>query len=357
LDKELSFIENLKDRVEINIHRTKRDFKEVILSFLSALYGFAVVFRRYIYENEIIVKKKRLPKPVVSIGNFSVGGTGKTPAVISLAKKLQKQGFNVVVLSRGYKRKSKGTILVSDGKKIFVSWEEAGDEPYLIASYGIPVVVSSSRYKAGKFALEHLSVDIFLLDDGFQHYQLDRDIDIVLVDATKPFWEDELLPLGRLREPINIALNYVDMFLLTKTFSLSKLERERIYYHLTKYFKPVYIAEEKFNKLTNFKDDFPIDILKGKHIGVFSGLGNNQQFFNTMTKLSKIYNFCISSYYEFPDHHDYKRFSLPNVCVDFWITTEKDYIKLPTKQNILALKYEMEVPSEMVREILYRLKL
>jgi len=321
-------------------------------------YGLIVVSRRYIYENEIFVRKKKLPKPVISIGNISVGGTGKTPTVIETAKKLQEKGFNVVVLSRGYKRKSKGTVLVSDGKRIFVNWQEAGDEPYLIAKYGIPVVVSKSRYKAGKYALKHLqNVDIFILDDGFQHYQLDRDIDIVLVDATRPFWEDDLLPLGRLREPVHIALNYIDMFILTKTYSLSRIERERIYYHLTKYFKPVFVAEESFSKLTNFKDDFPLDILKGKHIGVFAGLGNNQQFFNTMRKLAKKYKFCIDSFIEFPDHHDYKNFDLPAIDVDYWITTEKDFIKLPENDRVLALKYEIKLPSDYISNILYRLKL
>ncbi len=354
----MNFSESFKDKWQITFHNLKKDLIETFLTFLAVIYGFVVVLRRYIYENSIFVRKRKLPKPVISIGNISVGGTGKTPVVIATAKKLQEEGYNVVVLSRGYKRKSRGTILVSNGKNIFVkSWEEAGDEPYLIASYGIPVVVSSSRYKAGKYALKYLPVDIFLLDDGFQHYQLDRDIDIVLVDATRPFWEDNLLPLGRLREPINIALNYIDIFVLTKTYSLSRIEKERVYYHLTKYFKPVFVAKEKFEKLTNFKDDFPIDILKGKHVGVFAGLGNNQQFFDAISKLAKEYNFCISAYKEFPDHYDYKKLDLPNVNVDFWITTEKDFVKLPYTQNILALKYEIELPSQYLSEILTRLNL
>ena len=357
MERENSPLEIFKDSFQIKAYKIKKEVLRTILSILAVIYGFVVVLRRYIYENEIFVRKKRLPKPVISIGNLSVGGTGKTPVVIETAKRLQEKGFNVVVLSRGYKRKSKGTLIVSNGKNIFVSWEEAGDEPYLIASYGIPVVVSSSRYKAGKHALKHLPVDIFLLDDGFQHYQLDRDIDVVLVDATRPFWEDDLLPLGRLREPISVALNYIDMFILTKTYTLSNIEKKRISYHLSKYFKPVFIAEEQFNRLTNFKDDFPIDILKDKNIGLFAGLGNNKQFFDAVSKLAKEYNFNIKAYKEFPDHYDYRKFSLPDVDVDFWITTEKDFIKLPNTDKILALKYEIKLPDKYIREITHRLNL
>lgn len=328
-----------------------KDVKEIGLEILAGIYGFGAIIRRELYESDIL-PKKRLPKPVISVGNLNTGGTGKTPIVIYLSKKLQSLGFNVVVLSRGYKRKSRGTLIVSDGNNIFHSWEKVGDEPYLIALNKIPIVVSNSRYKAGLKALEKLKVDIFILDDGFQHFQLERDIDIVVVDGTRPFWEDNLLPLGTLREPEDIAANHADVFILNKIASLSLVEKERLKLHLEKYLKPVFLTKEKFEKLTNLEKEFPLDILKNKKIGVFSGLGNNEQFFQLLERLSHKYNFCIKGFKSLPDHYDYKNFKLPNINIDYWITTEKDLIKIPHNKRILALKYEIELDDEFIRLIL-----
>ena len=331
-----------------------KEVKDFIFLFLSEIYGFFAVLRRDLYYSGIL-RQKVLPKPVISVGNINVGGTGKTPIVIDLAKKLQEKGYYVVVLSRGYKRKSRGTILVSDGKNIFVDWKMAGDEPYLIAKNGIPVVVSKNRYKAGMYILGKIPVDIFILDDGFQHYQLKRNVDIVVVDGTRPFWEDDLLPLGTLREPPEIAMEYADIFVLNKLFSLTNLEKKRLEYHLKKYLKPVYMSIEKFEKLTNFEDDFPLEILSRKKVGVFAGLGNNQQFFKIMEMLARKYNFCVSERVSFPDHYDYKRLELPDIDVDYWITTEKDFVKLEYTNRILALKYEVSFEEEFYKEILNRI--
>ncbi|RUM58844.1 MAG: tetraacyldisaccharide 4'-kinase [Persephonella sp.] len=331
-----------------------RELKEFILYFLSQVYGFFAVLRRDLYYNGFI-RQKSLPRPIISVGNLSVGGTGKTPIVIDIAKKLQERGYYVVVLSRGYKRKSRGTLLVSDGKKIYTDWKSAGDEPYLIAKYGIPVVVSKDRYKAGKFVLGKVDVDVFILDDGFQHYQLKRDVDIVVVDGTKPFWEDEVLPLGRLREPPEVAIEYADIFLINKVYTLDLIEIKRLEFHLEKYLKPVFVAKEKFEKLTNFEDDFPLDILYRKRVGLFAGLGNNKQFFKVMEKLSREYDFCITERISLPDHYNYKKLELPDVDVDYWITTEKDLVKLSYRYRILALKYEVSFDEKFYDELIDRI--
>ena len=328
--------------------------KEFVFLFLSEIYGFLAILRRDIYYSGLL-KQKVLPRPVISVGNINVGGTGKTPIVISIAKRLQEMGYYVVVLSRGYKRKSRGTVLVSDGKNVFVDWKTAGDEPYLIAKNGIPVVVSKDRYKAGKYVLGKLPVDIFILDDGFQHYQLKRNVDIVVVDGTRPFWEDDLLPLGSLREPPEAVIEYADILILNKLYTLTNLEIKRLEYHLKRYLKPVYLSKEKFEKLTNFEDDFPLEILTKKRVGIFAGLGNNNQFFRVMDSLSKKYNFCITERVSFPDHYDYKKLNLPDVDVDYWITTEKDFVKLEYTNRILALKYEVILDEEFYKEILSRI--
>ncbi len=333
-----------------------KDVKEIGLEILAGIYGFGAVLRRELYESGVL-PKKRLPKPVISVGNLSTGGTGKTPIVIFLSKKLQSLGFNVVVLSRGYKRKSRGTLIVSDGKNIFYDWEKVGDEPYLIALNKIPVVVSNSRYKAGLKALEKLKVDVFILDDGFQHFQLERDIDIVTVDGTRPFWEDNLIPLGSLREPEDIAANHADVFVLNKTTALSMVEKERLKLHLKKYLKPVFLTKERYEKFTDLEKEFPLNILENKKVGIFAGLGNNEQFFQLLERMSHKHNFCIKGLKSLPDHYDYKNFILPDIKIDYWITTEKDLIKIPFKKNILALKYEVELDEEFIKLILDKVNL
>ncbi len=319
----------------------------IFLNILSKVYNFSASFRRAVYTKKIL-KPKKLPVPVISIGNLSVGGTGKTPLTIFTAKKLQEKGYRVWVLSRGYKRKSKGTVIVSDGNSIFVPWEEAGDEPYLMAKNNIPVVVSYSRYKAGLKALNSFSVDIFLLDDGFQHFQLYRDLDILVVDATKPFWEDKPLPAGRLREPAEFY-RFADVIVVNR---LSRAKNpEKILEFLKNSEKQLFISEEKIENITDLKESKNINFLKGKEVGAFSGLGNNRQFFQTVKDLSHKIGFTVSQFISFPDHYNYKKLNLPKK--QLWLTTEKDIIKISQKQiekdNIFALKYSLNLPEDFVQ--------
>ncbi len=325
---------------------------KILLKFLSFLYGFLAFLRRYLYEHNIL-KKKKLPLPVISIGNLSVGGTGKTPLTIFTAKQLQKLGLKPCVLSRGYKRKTNDTIVVSDGEKIFVSWEYAGDEPYIMAKRGIPVVVSSERYKAGFLALEKIKPDLFILDDGFQHFQLERDINILIVDSTNPFWKDYLLPLGRLREPKSFY-QYADFFVITKLFNLTQEQKEKFFKEIKKFDKPFFIAKEKLSGVID-KDynKFDFSILEKKEIVVFAGLGNNKQFFDTVKRLSKDYNFKIKEFISFPDHFDYKNIDLPKA--DIYLTTEKDIIKID-KKNVFAVLYDFELADKYIHKILERVK-
>jgi len=301
-----------------------------------------------------ILKPKKLPRPVISIGNLSVGGTGKTPLTIYTAKKLIQTGFNVCVLSRGYKRKSDETLIVSDGNDIYVDWSYSGDEPYLIAKNGIPVVVSKSRYEGGIKALEFMEVDIFILDDGFQHFQLYRDIDIVTVDATKPFWNDRLLPEGRLREP-RMFYKYADVIVVNKLFSLKKQEIKKVVDRLKKLDKPFFLSSESVETVTDGYTEYPIEFLKGKKVGVFSGLANNQQFFNTVKDLSERFNFQVIEFVSFPDHYNYTDLKF-NKTPDLWLTTEKDLIKIKENTNIFALKYTLDLDPEYLNILIERLK-
>ena len=150
---------------------------------------------------------------VISIGNITAGGTGKTPMTMHIARRFVTEGSKVVILSRGYKGESKGIGLVSNGAEVLMSAKEAGDEPYMMAeklkgpgNSGVPVIVGADRYKAGLFAIEKFSPDLILLDDGFQHIALARDKNIVLIDAKTDLQNARLLPAGMLREPITSAL-------------------------------------------------------------------------------------------------------------------------------------------------------
>ena len=318
-----------------------------MLKLLSKIYGSLAKGRRYLYEKGLI-KKRRLPVPVISIGNLSVGGTGKTPLTIFTAQKLIEKGYSVAVLSRGYKRKSRGVVIVRDREKILADWTEAGDEPFLMAKNGIPVVVSKSRYEAGIKAVEKINPDIIILDDGFQHFQLHRDVNILVVDATQPFWEDSLLPAGRLREPPKFY-RYADIIVINRLEKVK--DKKKIISKIEETGKDFFVSREKIESLTDMEKSYTLDILSGKNVGIFSGLGNNSQFFSTAENISKDLGFGITEKISYPDHYDYKQLNLSEKP-DFWLTTEKDIIKIRQedikKYRILALQYTLELDSEFI---------
>jgi len=306
----------------------------IILKFLSYIYGFFAVLRRLIYEKGLI-KKKKLPVYTISVGNLSVGGTGKTPFTIYLSKLVKDKNKKVVVLSRGYKRKSKEKIIICDNDKTF---SDCGDEPYLIFKNGINVVVSSDRYKAGLKAKNIFNPDIFILDDGFQHFQLYRDLNILMVDATKPFWKDNLLPYGRLREPASFY-KYADIIIITKTQALQEDKLKDLEGYLKSLNKPYFFAKERFSHVVD-KDSniYDFSFFKDKKVIAFAGLGNNKQFFEIVKKY-----FNVEKFIEFPDHFDYRDYKFEKDKI--YITTEKDLIKINQK-NIFAIKYEIFCDKE-----------
>ena len=190
---------------------------------LKHVYTAIVSLRNTCYTRGIF-QARRLPCTVISVGNIVVGGTGKTPAVIAIAKQLQADGVRVAILLRGYKRQSREKItIVTDGEKRFCTAAESGDEADMMARLlpGIPIIVGRHRYAAGQLAITRFKSEVLLLDDGFQHRQLHRDVDIVTIDATRPFNTGQLLPAGTLREPVT-ALRRADMLLLTRTDSIGR---------------------------------------------------------------------------------------------------------------------------------------
>lgn len=303
-----------------------------LLRPLSLLYSFVSGLHR-----RSIVPRK-LPRPVISVGNITWGGTGKTPVTIALAKATAQSGMRTVVLSRGYHRKSASgrPLIVSDGSSIMADAREAGDEPVLIAesASGCGVVVCSDRFAGGMAAMELLDPDLFILDDGFQHWKLERDLDIVCVNALDPFGNRRLIPAGKLREPL-AALARADMVMITN--SDAGLDGElRILEDEIRSFAPDIpvvrsaCAVKGFRSLQN-GNTFPPDFFSGRTAGAFSGLGDDRGFHKTLAACGIV----TAGYVDFPDHYWYtekdivavlKRF--PDPCPV--ITTAKDAVRLKT---------------------------
>lgn len=319
-------------------------FRRLLLP-LSVLYGFFAALNRYLYMLGIR-KSYRLPRPVISVGNLSVGGTGKTPVVIAISKYLQSVGKKPVVLSRGYKRRYKDTFICNES----FSFEECGDEPVLISRYGIDVVVGKDRFYSAKLAVDKLKPDIFILDDGFQHHPVKKDINILLVDATKPFWDDNLLPVGNLREP-KTFYRYADCFIITR---LERLKNKELFLKkISEFKKPYYIAKEMFGNLYNINKDVKrFEELKGKDVIVMSAIGDNRQFFDKMAEFADIYKFNIKKSVKFIDHYDYSNFK-PDSNITY-ITTEKDIVKIK-KENVYAVEYRFQIEEGFYKFMMEKL--
>ena len=316
-----------------------------ILAIVSKVYGGVVKLRRTFYEKSVL-KSKKLSCPVISIGNITVGGTGKTPMTIYVANVVKDLGYKVAIVSRGYKGKAE-TIggIVSDGKTLLMAPEIAGDEPYMMAARlrGVPIVVGKNRFKAGRLAIRKFDPDILVLDDGFQHLKLQRDLDLVLLDYRKPFGNGHLLPRGVMREPAS-ALFCANAIILTRSDTLDDKEvtslLEMIRFHERK--KPVYRAFHKplvykiINQEKNIKEALRqnLDCIKGRTVFAFSGLADNLQFRRTLKNLK-----CsVAGYLEFPDHHSYSDSDLKDILAaakksmsECFITTEKDYVRIAHK--------------------------
>ncbi|MGE0103735.1 MAG: tetraacyldisaccharide 4'-kinase [Blastocatellales bacterium] len=200
------------------------------IAFIPAqIYRLAVESRLFLYRSGIL-PARRLDRPVISVGNLTVGGTGKTPCVAFIAGQFRDRGHKVAILSRGYRREGSGILEVSNEERVLAGPIEAGDEPYLLARScpGVRVIVGPDRYSAAMWISRRAEVDVFILDDGFQHLKLARDLDLVLIDATDPLESSRMVPFGRLREPLS-GLARADAVIVTRSdrpFDRAALQRE-----------------------------------------------------------------------------------------------------------------------------------
>ena len=305
-----------------------------LMAFFSFLYGIGIRFRLWAYRTGLF-KRGSLPGFVVSIGNITCGGTGKTPATLMLAKWASDEGYKVGILSRGHGGKYRTKVhVVSDGKDIRSDSLLSGDEPILLARElkGIPVILSKKRYLAGMYAHRKYGTDFFILDDGFQHLELKRDIDLVLIDARSPFGNCRVLPAGPLREPVD-QLQRADAFIITRSGIGDAAKRSREL--LEKRFPsiPIFSADHQPVKLIfpDQNEDRSPDFLKDKRVLAFAGIANPEAFRETLIKLGTAPVYFKS----FRDHHRFKREEIEDLILkaekvgaDYILTTEKDWMRI-----------------------------
>jgi tetraacyldisaccharide 4'-kinase len=298
---------------------------------VSWLYGWVVSRRRAKLRR---LPPWRLPVPVISVGNITVGGTGKTEAVAYLCRHFMAQGIKPGILSRGYHRRSRvATLVVSKGVGPEVSVAEAGDEPYLLAQRltGAAVVVGKDRWSTGMQAIQALGCRVLVLDDGFQRRdQLYRDLDIVLVDAADPYGEDSLLPAGRLREPLS-ALAEADVLIITRA---DQYPTAAVISRLSNLAPKALILSAQHTpanliSLNDGKKQSP-EFLANRRVLAVSGIARPEAFEKTLASLGAE----VTGHFSFPDHHWYsdaerKRIFLHAQALKAEIvTTSKDAVRL-----------------------------
>lgn len=346
-----------------------------VLWALSQLYRVVMWARLRLYDMGIF-RRPSLGCLTISVGNITVGGTGKTPVGEMLARSLSEKGRKVAILSRGYKSKhprrggKRGGAdqysprVVSDGKRVLLDADHAGDEPYLLARNlnGVAVLVDKNRVKAGRYAISRMGVDTVILDDGFQYLALGRRLDLVLIDCTNPFGNGHLLPRGILREPLS-ALKRADYFLLTNT---GGVELEAIRLKLRKVNPTAEIVETAyrplyFEELTSGRREQP-EFVRGKHVHVVSAIARPDSFEKTVEKLGA----RIRKRLRFVDHHRFSREEIHRILAeasaggaDCVLTTQKDAVRLPplksTPVPVLFLRVAVKItrgPEDLADSVL-----
>ena len=307
----------------------------MLLIPLSTIYSAVMRARREAYRRGWLAVSS-LPAPVISVGNLTTGGTGKTPLVEWICRHIAEDGRKVCVLTRGYGRSNPNTqVVVSNGNEILANDRESGDEPYLLARnlLGIAAVVCNpDRIQAGRWAIENLGSEVFVLDDGFQHLKLARDLDIVTIDATNPWGGGALLPEGRLREPPN-GLSRADCVVITRADQQKDLKSLNSQLRNLVNEVPVFVSRmlgSELRAMFNDAGNAALDVSK-QSFGAFCGIGNAESFFNLLR--SDGYELAFTR--AFTDHHDYTQFEIDDLIQEATaagahalVTTAKDEVKL-----------------------------
>jgi tetraacyldisaccharide 4'-kinase len=310
----------------------RKDFAAMLLrSGLSAaecLYWLAIQGRNLAYARRLF-SQHRVSVPVISVGNITTGGTGKTPIAAWLANWLVSRGRKPGLISRGYRALDRGAS-TSDGQSV-----TANDEKLVLDRLcpGIPHYQQQDRTSAAKLAIAESGCDVLLLDDAFQHRKLQRDLDLVLIDALNPFGYDHLLPRGLLRESLT-GLKRADLIIVTRANQCSPNQRHALLRQIGKYCASDEIVEVAF-KPTRLVDihwnPHPLTTIRGKKLLVFCGIGNPEGFRRTISDLGG----AFAPLRQFPDHHHYEQPDFQTLQAqamaeqaEYAVTTQKDLVKI-----------------------------
>lgn len=305
-------------------------FRFLLIPF-SWIYGAVIALRNYGFDTGIF-RVRRVEAPVISVGNITVGGTGKTPLVEFIVGHYLSRGVQPAVVSRGYRRTSSGTVVVSDGVSVLVDAAVAGDEPYQIARKfrKAIVVVDEKRFRGANVAVERNGAEVVILDDGFQHRWLHRDCDLVIVNGDEPEAERSLLPAGRRRESES-SLKRANAVLYTGRIVGEKdhPSRPHLWPESVRSFGISFHVETYIEALNG--ERHPATMLDGKKCVAFCGIGNPERFRQTLQGLGV----RIAEFISFPDHHKFREAELKRIGeharirqADCLITTEKDLARI-----------------------------
>ena len=328
------------------------------LFIFSIMYAALIKLRQFFYWVGWF-KSYGVSIPIISIGNLTLGGTGKTPLTLYLAQKFTRANKKVGIISRGYGRWPKNKIeAVSDGQKIFLSAIEAGDEPRMMAENlpSVAIYVGKDRFEVAKKIIKEQNVDVILLDDGYQHLRLSRSFDFLTIDVTS-FWDDlYVVPLGRLREPLT-HIRRSHCIVLTRTHEISEIEKKRIQKKIISLHPTVMMIEANLNPvgLKNIQslELSPLSLIFEKKVFAFCAIGNPNSFFSSLKRNAAE----IVGTSAFLDHHHYTQKELDLLIqkakktdADYLVTTEKDAVKIrelllisPKNISFFGLLTEMEI--------------
>jgi tetraacyldisaccharide 4'-kinase len=323
-------------------------FKRAVLWLPAKLYELAVRLRVVAYETDYL-RAKRLDAFVISVGNITLGGTGKTPMVRYIASYLKREDRSVAILTRGYGRKSSERRILNDPRKASQAlasdrdatpeaapdYLEFGDEPLMLARAlpEVPVVIDRKRYESGRLAEQGWNAEVLLLDDAYQHLALERNLNILLLDATDPFGGFEMVPFGRLREPL-YGLRRADVVIITradKAFDQAQTLRIIKYFCGDKIPVMYFYSTITGLRLLATGDIYEASEFVGWNVVALCGIGNPQAFSDDLLQIGM----SITAECFFPDHHEYSRADVEKVLqtardsgADAIVTTEKDALRL-----------------------------
>jgi len=305
----------------------------IALAPLSGIYAGLVRTGNALYRRDVF-RAHKVDAPVISVGNLTTGGTGKTPLVEWIARELAASGRRVCVLTRGYGRESSGRVIVSNGNEIFVDANLAGDEPFLLAENlkgQAAVVCDADRLAAAIWAQENLRSNTFVLDDGFQHQRIARDLNIATIDATNPWGNGRMLPAGILREPRR-ALDRADSVMITRADDLEQVAKVRKEIEVLNPEAAIFTCRTELDRWQPLSGDHDaVNDLKAVPVAAFCALGNPGSFFSMLRRNG----YDVRSTRAFRDHHKYSRAEVARLTqqataggAQALLTTTKDAVKL-----------------------------